>query len=301
MRLHANQLTHHLQRSPLAKLYLVSGDVPLFIQETCDLLRKTAIAQGYSDRQLLSALNQLYDNTHHLSLFSAKQLFELRLTSIKSLNPLESYANQLPEDVVVIIVIPKLDTATQSTRWFKAVDKNGVIIQVWPIETAQMSSWITQRLKQAGLQTGSDGIKLFTDNYEGNLLGALQAIEKLSLLFTRSLPTPHDALLTITAQDIADIIFDGAQFTLFQWADAVLQKKPQLAIRILRTLREAGTEPLLILWALLRKIRQLPLQNPQRNQQLQQAVKIDRILKGIEPGNAWDLLEKAGLHYEKYA
>jgi len=333
MKLHANQLTTHLKQS-LSPLYLISGDVPLLVQETTDQLRKAAIEKGYTDRQILTAdhWEQLHDTTRHLSLFSTQRLFELRLTSSKLGDKgnkiLEAYANKLPSDVILIIVMPKLESATQSTRWFKAVDKQGVIIQIWPIESANMPRWITERLRNAGLHTSPEGINLLAENYAGNLLGAAQAIEKLSLLFS----TPQT---TIPTQAIADIIFDGGQYDIFQWVDMVFQgQQPQQVSRILHTLRASGTEPILILWALVRDLHQLthlayqltqgqnisqalqtagvwekrkPLftrllqQYPYAHwtQELERAWQIDRIIKGIAPGNVWDALEKMGLHYAK--
>jgi DNA polymerase-3 subunit delta len=331
MKLHPHQLTAHLKQ-PLAPLYIISGDVPLLAQEANDQIRQAATTQGYSDRQILMQgarfdWQQLRDTTHHLSLFSTKRLFELRLTSSKlgdaGNKTMEAYANQPPPDVILMITMPKLEAATQTTRWFKACEKNGVIIQLWPVEAAHMPRWITERLKTVGLHASPEGVNLLADSCAGNLLAAAQAIEKLSLLFARG--------QKIEATDIAQIASDNGQFDIFQWVDVVLQgKKPNHVIRMLNTLRACNTEMILILWALVRDLHQLthlayqitqgknigqalqaagvwekrkPLFTSclQRHnldyyyRQLQRASQIDRIIKGIEPGNAWNELEQMGL------
>jgi DNA polymerase-3 subunit delta len=330
MKLHAHQLAVHLKQ-PLAPLYLISGDVPLLVQEANDQLRQAALQQGYTERQVLTLdtgfnWQQLHDTTHHLSLFSSKRLFELRLTTSKlgdaGNKVLEAYSNHAPSDVILIITMPKLESATQSTRWFKAFDKHGVIIQVWPVEVTQMPRWITQRLKDAGLHATPEGVALLADSCAGNLLAAAQAIEKLRLLFSPG---------KVETNDIAHITSDNGQFDVFQWVDTVLQgQQPKHVIRMLNTLRTSGIEPILILWALTRDLHQIthmahhiaqgkninqvlqtsgvwekrkPLftrhlqqhKLPYWYQVLQRATQIDRMLKGIESGNVWDSLEQIGL------
>jgi DNA polymerase III subunit delta len=339
MKLPVHQLTTHVKQ-PLAPLYLISGDVPLLVQEANDQLRQAAIHQGYTDRQILTldtgfSWQQLHDTTHHLSLFSTQRLFELRLTTSKlggggdaGNKALEAYANQPPADVILIIVMPKLESATQSTRWFKAFDKNGVIIQIWPVDAIQMPRWITQRLKDAGLHTSPEGVALLADSCAGNLLAAAQAIEKLRLLFT---PDNSGKPSKVEITDIANIISDNGQFDVFQWVDTVLQgQQPQQVIRMLDTLRACGVEPILILWALVRDLHQLthmaheitqgknisqalqatgvwekrkPLFTRQLQQHklsdwqqlLQRAAQVDRMIKGIESGNIWDSLQQIAL------
>lgn len=289
MRCNADQLLPALQRL-LAPLYLVSGDELLLVTEACQQIAQVAQQAGYIEHQVITVDNtfdweQLHQLTHHLSLFSAKQFIELRLSTGKLTSAaakiVEAYIGNLPVDVILVLRMAKMDATTQSSSWLKAWDKHGVIVRVWPITLAQMPRWIGERLRKAGLETSPDAIQLLAERNIGNLSAAEQDIEKLRLRFGSG---------KIDLKNIAATIFDNASFDVFQWVDSVVQKQPRLIVRILGTLRATGVEPPLILWALARECRK-----SSHTQLLQRAHQIDLIIKGVKPGNVWDELLQLGL------
>jgi len=82
-----DQLAATLARG-LASTYLISGDEPLTVGEAADAVRAAARAAGYADRKVFSiergfAWDELKHETHALSLFAARRLFELRMPSGK--------------------------------------------------------------------------------------------------------------------------------------------------------------------------------------------------------------------------
>ena len=78
MQIKPEQLDAQL-RKPLAPVYLVSGDEPLRVLEAADALRAAARAQGYDDREVLTAQanfdwSTLMSAAGNLSLFSRRHL-----------------------------------------------------------------------------------------------------------------------------------------------------------------------------------------------------------------------------------
>jgi DNA polymerase-3 subunit delta len=329
MQLRYEQLTPHLQKQ-LAPIYLISGDVPLLMQEACDAIRAAVRKQEYLDRQVFYvesnfAWQNLLNAANSGSLFSHKQLLELRIAG-NSLGEagskaLQTYMSRLPIDKILLIAIGKLEASAQRANWFQTLLKIGVVVQLWPIEKAQLPRWIAERLASVGLKAEAAGVQLLADYAEGNLLAAQQEIEKLRLIYSAGL---------VKTEDIAAAISDNARFDVFTLTDTMLQGDGKRVLRIFGGLKEEGVDPVLILWALARELRSLvasayaltcgtALEKILQEQRvwekrkplvraalqrhsliklrhfLQQASVIDRIIKGLEPGNVWDGLMDLGL------
>lgn len=328
MQLRYEQLPQHLQKN-LAPMYLLSGDVPLLAQEASEAIRAAAQQQGYCDRQVFHVESgfswpKFLAISNNLSLFANKQLLEIRLPTTQlgdgGSKALQAYAANPPPDKILLITLGKLDSTQQKSTWVQSLIKNGVFIQFWPITNDQLPQWIEKRLAAAGLRAEKTGIELLAASAEGNLLAAVQEIEKLRLLFS----TANECLSTET---IAQAITDNARFDIFQLADACLQGHHNRSLRILAGLRGEGVEAILVLWSLAREIRVLtqisyqieagqPLEQALQHQQvwekrkhlvrqalkrhttkslvplLKLAGKIDQIIKGLETGNVWNELER---------
>ena len=64
----------------------------------------------------------------------------------------------------------------------KTLEAVGAHIQVWPVGCEQMPRWIDQRLRAANIKANQEAVQILADRVEGNLLAAVQEIEKLKLL-----------------------------------------------------------------------------------------------------------------------
>lgn len=324
MRLRIEQLGQHVAK-PLLPLYLLSGEEPLQMDEGMAALRKAARAQGYSERVVLQAesgfdWSVLTAACSSLSLFAERKLIELNLPGAKpgdaGSKALVAYAEQPPADSVLLIRCGKLEKQQQSSKWFKAIDKAGAILQIWPLEAQQLPGWIRQRLQMHGLQAGADVVQLLAERVEGNLLAAAQEIDKLALLFPAA---------RLDYEPVRDAVSDSSRYDIFRLADSALVGDAARTARVLAGLRGEGEEPVLILWALVREVRVLarlaagqaagqPLAGLFQAERiwdkrkplyqaalarydlrrwrilLQRAARLDRICKGAEAGNPWDEL-----------
>ncbi len=256
MRLRNEQLTGHLQQQ-LAPVYLVSGDEPLQMREATDAIRLAARQQDYSEREVLdqgsgfdwSGLNTAADS---LSLFGEKRLLELRLNSAKvgaeGGRSLSAYCERPAIDTLLLITLPKLDRTQTNSKWYQAIERLGVVVQVWPVEGGRLMPWIEQRLRRAGLIPEAGVVQMLADRVEGNLLAANQEIEKLLLLYGQGVVTP---------EQLIEAVADSARFDIFSLVDTLLNGDVSKGIRILQGLRAEGIAAPVVLWALSREIRQL--------------------------------------------
>ncbi len=191
MRIYPEKLPAQLKQA-LQPIYVVSSDDPLLAQEASDAIRSACRQADYSERQVFHVergfdWNIIREANASLSLFAEKRLLELRINSGKPGDQgsavLLEYLARPAEDTVLIINVPRLDSSTLKTKWVKALMDSPLcaFIQLPTISIEQLPQWINQRLAQQGLSADPDAIDLIVARTEGNLLAAVQEIEKPAL------------------------------------------------------------------------------------------------------------------------
>ena len=329
MRQRPEQLAAHLQQS-LAPIYLVCGDEPLQVTEAADAIRAAAREAGHDERQVFHVesgfdWDQLAAAADNLSLFAERRLIELRMPTGKpgdaGSKALTAYAANAPEDTVLLITAGRLDKRQQQSKWFKALESAGAVVQVWPVDAKALPGWIAERMRGRGLQPNQEAARLLAEKVEGNLLAAAQEVEKLALLYGEA---------EVDEAAVAAAVSDSSRYDVFELVDTALSGDAARVVRVVDGLRGEGTEPTLVLWALGREVRALAAMaaevaggappdavmgkhqvwsrrkgpvgaalkraGPNRwRGLLQRAARTDRIIKGAEWGNAWEELLQLAL------
>jgi DNA polymerase III subunit delta len=329
MKIVLQQLSQQLKQN-LAPIYLLYGDEYILLQDACTQILQHAQQQGFTARESFHVdagftWESFATSANNLSIFNEASVIELNLQN--KLNTvgtklLLDYAQKPPTDKILIIKTTKLDAGSQKSSWFKAIESCGIIVQIRPINLTQFPNWFASRLQQAGIRVTTESLKLLIDYTAGNLLAAIQEIEKLQLLYGKGQLTP---------EQIRSAITDNAHFDVFNLIDSALQMQPQQTIRILQSLQSTGVEPAIILWAIARELRNLismrfamqagttieqlmtqhnvwPIRRPmitkilqahtckKLNKMLQTAAEIDLIIKGAKTGDSWQALGKLYLN-----
>ena len=307
-------------------MYLVSGDEPLLVQEACDLIRTELKKIGFSERELHHAetgfdWNTLLYSSNSMSLFSDKKLVEVRMSSAKPNDSAKEVLLEITsapsDDTVFLIVMPKLDKNTMRSKWYKAIDGIGLHIPIWPIENNRLGGWLGARFKSAGLRASREVVELMAERVEGNLLAAVQEIERLKLIVSGD---------KVEIKDVIEGVADSARYDVFKLIDIVLLGDASKTVRMLQGLKTEGVEILFIVNMFVRELRSLDLMKAAvvSGQTMQSALKtgriwqkregpvtqclrrhshsqiqeltqsmgtIDRMVKGIEIGDPWRELQ----------
>jgi DNA polymerase-3 subunit delta len=322
MRIQFHQLQSSLARS-LAPVYLICGDEPLQLGEAALAVRQAARDQGFEERELLeqdAAFDwaRLAAASRELSLFSARRIIELRLgggaIGREGSEALRAYCADPSPDNLLLILAPDLGYKELKTKWAQEVERAGVLLQVRQLEGARLASWVEQRLRGRGLVPDQGVAAMLAERSEGNLLAAAQEVEKLALLYGEG-PLDRDRLTRA--------ISDSARYDLYDLPDAALAGDRARVQRILGGLAAEGTAPALVLWVLTRELRMLSQaafgarrgeraliaaldqhrvwesrRRPVRQALgrlplallyglLQSCARVDRQVKGMDPGDPW--------------
>ena len=291
--------------------------------EVGDQLREHARKQGFDERQVFyaqddsdwRAFRQAVDSR---SLFAERRLIEVRLPTGKpgrmGGEQLKAYCQNPAPDVLLLVISAKLDRGGKSSAWFKAMDKVGVTIEVYPVTQRELPRWLDARCQRYGLTAEQTALDLVAERVEGNLLAAAQEVERLSLLYPNARLTPDDVLAAVS---------DSARYSINDLSAAALAGDAARAVRIVRGLRDEATASVLVLWALSADIRSAsraaeaiaervpedkalkaagvwssrvgPVKTALKRHSvaswlhmLQRCAEIDRMIKGQEPGDVWD-------------
>ena len=227
--------------------------------EAGDAIRSFLRKQGFEQRDLFHVdknfdWNNFFQLTSSLSLFAEKRVIELRFASAKpdeeGKKALQHFIDNPSADIAVMIIGPKLDKATTSTKWFGNLTANALLVKVWPLKREELPNWLNTRLKAAGISASRDAVAMLADRVEGNLLAAVQDIERIKLAYADNNGTAK----RLEASDIVDFVSDNSRLTSFDLIDATLLGETSRAQKILQGLRAEGVHLLPILATFTREL-----------------------------------------------
>ncbi len=332
MRISTDQLPQQLSRE-LKPLYAVFGDEPLLALEASDSIRAKARAEGYSEREILTAdtgfqWKELAFAGNSQSLFASRKLLELRIPTSKpgteGSAALQAYCEALPQDAITLVCLPNIDWRAQKAGWFEALARIGVMVEAKVVLRKALPQWIAGRLRDQNQEADEETLGFIADRVEGNLLAAYQEVQKLALLFGPG---------KIAFADVREAVLDVARYDVFNLGEAVIKGEVLYLSRMLDGLRGEGVAPPLVLWAIAEEIRAIgkiitgtasgkplsmlwreariwgaPHQNlmqqnikrfslQQVTEALRHAATIDRMIKGLIRGDVWDELLQLGLRF----
>lgn len=331
MRIKPEQLLQLLKKEE-NQCFTIMGNEPLLSIEAADAIRHYLYHQGVTEREIITIdhrfewgrISQWGDQC---SLFSTRKLLELRIPTGKVGNDgntaLVTFLDNLSPDLWLIVTLPTVDKKNQASKWFTALDNQGVIVTIDPIELTQLPRWIQQRLHAQKQTLAPDALQLLVEKVEGHLLAAQQEILKLGLLYPEG---------TLSFEQVKNAVFDVARHNVFDLPEAMLNSDIIRYNHMLENLQNEGIAPPLVLSVLVDPLRKLLLLHqglqegkslgflfkeiriwgPQQTllaaavkryaphrltEVLIHAAQIDKIIKGLKPGEIWDEFLQLGLRF----
>ena len=186
------------------------------------------------------------------SLFAEKRIIECRLTTgkigVKGSKALTEILETLPDDILLIISSGKLEMAQQKSKWFKTLDKKGIIIQHWEVQSNQLAGWITRNMSQLGLDSNIEVANAIAYCTEGNLLASMQEIQKLKIAYPDG---------KINLREYLNQIDQQSQYSVFGMIDSALQGDTDKVNKVFNSLVDDSTPPVILVSSLYREIKNL--------------------------------------------
>lgn len=208
----------------------------------------------------------------------------------------------------LIYQLPKQDKKAQNTKLYQLFAKHGTVVDCHIYHETQRRDVLVYQAHKFGLTLSSSAWQFLLEHTENHLLAAYQALWRAADLYQSTTEAPKklkiEALLPVLVSDY--------QYSVFYLCDTLLAGEAKKSLHILNHLRQVGTAPSVILWAIAKEIRQvLALQsgkNPSelgiwqskmslyRQAQKRQSIHpsqliliydLDKNIKGLGLGNIW--------------
>lgn len=330
MPIRPSDLPSQLAGGRLAPIYVVHGEEALLALEAAQLIRDAARQAGFAEREVLTVepgfkWAELAAAGQAISLFAEQKLIELRIPTGKpgteGGEALQQYAAGAPAENVLLVQLPKLEKLQLQSKWFGALEAQGVVVACPAVGRNELPSWIAERLSRQQQRLSPDAMEFLVARVEGNLLAAKQEIDKLALLH----PAGELDLAALT-----EAVANVARYDVWGLGEALLAGDAGRLARMLDGLRGEGEAPHLVLWAMADEVRALlrvglgrsqgqnlqqlyrenrvwgdkqrrypaaldRLKASQLKAALGHAAEIDRAVKGVGPGDPWEELLKLGM------
>ncbi|QBQ64768.1 DNA polymerase III subunit delta [Actinobacillus indolicus] len=229
----------------LKPFYLLTGQDLLLIDESKDKIVQTARLHDFDEKQEFTITNDtqwdtLFGLVQSNGLFFNSQILILNLPENLTIAQQKQLSELLAlshTDLIFVLHQPKLTKAMEKQDWFTQLE-NALLVNCQTPDISKLPIWLQHRAKAMQLQLDPEAIQLLCYSYEGNLLALKQALQMLQLRFAEQ---------KIGLNRAKEVIEQSAQFTPFQWVDALLEGKINRASRVLNHLQNEEVQPVVLL------------------------------------------------------
>ena len=235
-------------------LFLAYGDEVLLVNETLERIKSYSSKLGFKDQVRFDISpnfdwNQIFKELNETSLFSSHKLLILNLGNgkigVKGSNAIYEFAQCIPGNIHIILRAEKLEKAQLNSKWFKSIDKYGLVISHYPIEISQLLNWTIQKLNSLGIQNNQKIAELIAFNTEGNLLATDQEIQKITLAYPSG---------DIDLDEYKKYITEQSKYSTFNLIDSSFLGKSNQVIKIFKTLADDSSFPVILSSSLYREL-----------------------------------------------
>ena len=298
------------------------GDEALSRREAFDLIRQFAKEQGFAEKISLTVdryfkWNDCAASLSSQGLFSQKRIIEITIPSGKiNVEGAETFCQilqALSQDDLLLIHLPQIDKEAKLQKWYKDIEKIAYTIRLDEIKPNELSPWLKSRASSLSINLDEDSIELISQFVHGNMLAADQELNKLELLFRNQ---------AISYEKVSQSVSNVSRYDAFELSEYVLSGDQKKTVSTLNFLKEEGQSPISVTsslsWVLkpMLEIKELDFKSQSLDSHLtksrifgdrlmrvkkslslfsikhlraaiQKLSEIDKISKGVSPGDAW--------------
>lgn len=310
-----------LQKNQQSK-FLLLGNEALSRKEAFDIIRQFAKEQTYTEKLSFTVdryfkWDQCASSLRSQGLFSQKRIIEIIIPSGKiNAEGGESFyeiIQNFSQDDLIVVHLPQIDKETKLQKWFKEIEKIAYTIRLDEIKPSELPFWLKKRASLLSINLDEGSIELISQFVHGNMLAADQELNKLALLFPNQ---------SISYEKVSQSIANVSRYDAFELTEYVLNGDQMKTISTLNFLKEEGQNPISITsslsWVLkpMLEIKELDFRGQSLENHLtksrifgdkllftkkalsffsfkhlraaiQKLSEIDKISKGVSPGDAW--------------
>ena len=224
-----------------SRYLLLYGSELIIKQDIADQILQSLKAQGFNDK--VSLHQDELDQAEEIimrnvggSLFQEKLILHLKHTSGKfpeKIKLILENQHLYNSDNLALIIESSIEKTPASGNWIKNMDEKGLIVNCGKLKTAEEKLWLKRQLEFLPKSLlPMFGGSIFQNN-EGNLLGQMNEVRLLKLLFSSD-------------QDIDEIETNNIVFhsglSAFELEDVIIDRKFEKVLQTIKFLKEHDSQ-----------------------------------------------------------
>jgi DNA polymerase III delta subunit len=224
-----------------SRYLLLYGSELIIKQDIADQILQSLKAQGFNDK--VSLHQDELDQAEEIimrnvggSLFQEKLILHLKHTSGKfpeKIKLILENQHLYNSDNLALIIESSIEKTPASGNWIKNMDEKGLIVNCGKLKTAEEKLWLKRQLEFLPKSLlPMFGGSIFQNN-EGNLLGQMNEVRLLRLLFS----SDQD----IEETETNNIVFHSG-LSAFELEDVIIDRKFEKVLQTIKFLKEHDSQ-----------------------------------------------------------
>jgi DNA polymerase III delta subunit len=224
-----------------SRYLLLYGSELIIKQDIADQILQSLKAQGFNDK--VSLHQDELDQAEEIimrnvggSLFQEKLILHLKHTSGKfpeKIKLILENQHLYNSDNLALIIESSIEKTPASGNWIKNMDEKGLIVNCGKLKTAEEKLWLKRQLEFLPKSLlPMFGGSIFQNN-EGNLLGQMNEVRLLRLLFSSD--------QGIEETETNNIVFHSG-LSAFELEDVIIDRKFEKVLQTIKFLKEHDSQ-----------------------------------------------------------
>ena len=227
----SNDIINDVRAGRFAPVYLLMGDEPYYPELVCQAIISNCLQdyeKDFNETICYGAdvtASQVVTTARRFPMMAERQLVVVKeAQQMKGLEELAVYCSE-PLDSTVLVLLMHKASADKRKSLYKAVQKNGIVLDSPAIRDYEISGWISSYYAQKGLQIEPQAAALLGESAGTDLSVIAAETEKLM----RNLP---EGSTLVRVEDIEKNVGISRQFSIFELTKELSYKNSAKALMI---------------------------------------------------------------------
>lgn len=228
---HCNDIISEVRAGRFAPVYLLMGDEPYYPELVCQAIIDNCLQDYEKDfNETICygsdvSASQIVTTARRFPMMAERQLVVVKeAQQMKGIEDLAVYCSE-PLDSTVLVLLMHKASADKRRSLYKAVQKNGVIVDSPAIRDYEIASWISSYYRSKGLDIEPQAAALLGESAGTDLSVIAAETEKL----LRNLP---EGTKDVHVEDIEKNVGISRQFSIFELTRELSLKNSAKALKI---------------------------------------------------------------------
>ena len=226
-----NGLISDARNGVFKPVYLLMGDEPYYPEKVCQAIIDNCVDESFKDFNEVVCYgadvdaDQIISAARQFPMMSERLLVVVKEAQMmKTLDKLSIYCED-PLDSTVLVILMHGASADKRKALYKAVQKNGVVVDSPAIRDFEIQGWIEKYYRSLGLQIDPQAAALLGESAGTDLSTIAAETDKLM----KSLP---EGTLNVRVEDVEKNVGISRQFSIFELTKELSFRNAPKALKI---------------------------------------------------------------------